>query len=202
MEWIRKYWWIIIIGLLILPLLINAGYLFESEYSILHAPSAWATFWATYLSAIASFVMVFATWWTLKQNKDQLKEMKRQWEEDHRPKIEAYLIKGSAIAGKREIEFVNIGASPAEGFIFHIDPQFIDGAPIEENVKDALRTLGNTIPAFLFPHETQSFSLYEKEYNYFYSLVTIPGGKFACLSRIGKKRYLQFQTCLVCSGWF
>lgn len=181
MEWIKKYWWVIIIELLILPLLINAGYLFESDYSILHAPSAWATFWATYLAAIASFAMVFITWLTLKknkeqndailqQNKDQLDEMKRQWEEEHRPKIEAYLIKGSAIADKREIEFVNIGASPAEGFIFHIDPQFIDGAPIEENVKDALRKLGNAIPAFLFPHETLSFSLYEKEY--------VPAGRF------------------------
>lgn len=183
MEWLKKYWSILaMVGfLLVLPLLINLCYRLESDCSELHAPSAWATFWATYLAAIASFAMVFITWLTLKKNKeqndailqqnnDQLNEMKRQWEEDHRPKIEAYLIKGSTIADKREIEFVNIGASPAEDFIFHLDSQFIDGAPIEENIKDALRKLGNATPAFLFPHETLSFSLYEKEY--------VPAGRF------------------------
>ena len=178
-NWLKKYMWFIVISvlLLLLPLLINLCYLWESSYNVLHAPSAWTTFWATYLAAIGSFTMVFMTWLTikqnnaiLKQNEIQLQEMKRQWEEDHRPKIEAYLIKGSTIADKREIEFVNIGASPAEDFIFHLDSQFIDGAPIEENIKDALRKLGNTIPAFLFPHETLSFSLYEKEY--------VPAGRF------------------------
>ena len=88
MEWIKKYWWVIIIGLLILPLLINAGYLFESEYSILHAPSAWATFWATYLAAIASFIMIFFTWRTLK-------EMQRQWKEQNTPIVSCTLEKGS-----------------------------------------------------------------------------------------------------------
>lgn len=177
MKWIKTYWLILamVVFLLILPLQINLCYRLESDCSELHAPSAWATFWATYLAAIASFAMVFITWLTLKknkeqndailqQNKDQLNEMKRQWEEDHRPKIEAYLIKGSTIADKREIEFVNIGASPAEDIIFHLDSQFIDGAPIEEIAKDVLRKLGNATPAFLFPHETQSFSIYEKEY--------------------------------------
>lgn len=88
MEWIKKYWWVIIIGLLILPLLINAGYLFESEYSILHAPSAWTTFWATYLAAIASFIMIFFTWRTLK-------EMQRQWKEQNTPIVSCTLEKGS-----------------------------------------------------------------------------------------------------------
>ena len=80
-EWLKKYWSILamVVFLLVLPLLINLCYRLESDCSELHAPSAWATFWATYLSAIASFVMVFATWWTLKQNKDQLKEIVDQY---------------------------------------------------------------------------------------------------------------------------
>lgn len=179
-EWLKKYWWAILI-ILALPVVINFILLIPAFSPIVGDNTHWLSFWASYLATIASFAMVFITWLTikkskeqndaiLKQNKDQLDEMKRQWEEDHRPKIEAYLIKGSTIADKREIEFVNIGASPAEDITFYVDSHFIDDAPIEEEVKDALRKLGNTMPAFLFPHETLSFSLYEKEY--------VPAGRY------------------------
>lgn len=172
---------VFIVVICVIPYTINCLILKQTQFDIVGDGTHWLSFWASYLAAIASFAMVFITWLTLKkskeqndailkQNEDQLKEMKRQWEEDHRPKIEAYLIKGSTIADKREIEFVNIGASPAEDFIFHLDSQFIDGAPIEEKAKEALRKLGNATPAFLFPHETLSFSLYEKEY--------VPAGRF------------------------
>ena len=40
---------VIVIVLLSLPLLINLCYCWESNCTILHSPSAWATFWATYL---------------------------------------------------------------------------------------------------------------------------------------------------------
>lgn len=95
MESKKKYLWIIIIVvfLCILPLLINLCYLYETNYCILHEPSSWATFWATYIAAIASFAMVFMTWQTLKHNRQQLEELKRQWNEEHTPYLSCQLIK-------------------------------------------------------------------------------------------------------------
>lgn len=90
MDWIKKYWLIFIVValLLLLPLLINLCYNWESDCAALHAPTAWATFWATYLSAIASFTMIYFTWKTLK-------EMQRQWNEQNTPIISCTLEKAS-----------------------------------------------------------------------------------------------------------
>ena len=97
MKWLKKIWWILItvFVLLILPLFINYCYSWNTNCFILHPPSGWTTFWATYLAAIASFVMVFITWQTLRQNKEQLEEMKRQWKEQNTPKISCTLEKDS-----------------------------------------------------------------------------------------------------------
>lgn len=95
MESKKNYLWIVIIVvvLCILPLLINLCYLYETNYYVLHEPSSWATFWATYIAAIASFTMVFMTRQTLKQNRQQLEELKRQWDEEHTPYLSCQLIK-------------------------------------------------------------------------------------------------------------
>ena len=72
-QWIIMHYKIVIIIFIlilsIMPLIINALYNWETNCKILHSPSPWTTFWATYLAAIASFGMVFITWWTMKQSK-------------------------------------------------------------------------------------------------------------------------------------
>lgn len=131
MEWLKKYWSILamVVFLLVLPLLINLCYRLESDCSELHAPSAWATFWATYLAAIASFAMVFITWLTLKknkeqndailqQNKDQLNEMKRQWEEQNTPIVSCSLEKSSE---SLLVELHNTSQVPAHKIRVRID---------------------------------------------------------------------------------
>jgi hypothetical protein len=130
-EWLKKYWSILamVVFLLVLPLLINLCYRLESDCSELHAPSAWATFWATYLAAIASFAMVFITWLTLKknkeqndailqQNKDQLNEMKRQWEEQNTPIVSCSLEKSSE---SLLVELHNTSQVPAHKIRVRID---------------------------------------------------------------------------------
>ena len=79
-NWFKKHMWFIVISvlLLLLPLLINLCYLWESSYNVLHAPSAWTTFWATYLAAIGSFLMIYFTWKTLKENFGEEKEKQRR----------------------------------------------------------------------------------------------------------------------------
>lgn len=99
-KWIRKHHkfvvFILIIFLLFLPLIINWLYKWETDCKLLQSPSSWATFWATYLAAIASFAMVFITWLTLRQNKNQLDELKRQWDEQNKPIVSCTLAKSSS----------------------------------------------------------------------------------------------------------
>lgn len=67
-----KFYLSAIIGVLLLfPIIINSLYLFNAWHRIFEEPSKWLMFWATYLSSIASFAMVFITWKTLRQNKAQ-----------------------------------------------------------------------------------------------------------------------------------
>ena len=79
-EYIEKYWKItlvILVGiLLLLPTIINSLYLFNAWHYIFEEPSKWSAFWATYLSSIASFAMVFMTWKTIKQSKEQTESNK------------------------------------------------------------------------------------------------------------------------------
>lgn len=110
---LKKYWWllIIVILLLFLPLLVNLCYYWESDCSALHAPSAWTSFWATYLAAIASFAMVVITYQTLKQNRQQLDELKRQWLAEHTPYLSCQLIAANGYFKLRIFNSSNVAAT-------------------------------------------------------------------------------------------
>lgn len=82
---------IVIAIIAIIPLLINYFIQKPAFFPIVGEPINWLMFWPTYLGAVASSVMIFVTYKTLKQNKDQLQEMKRQWEEEHRPQLAAHI---------------------------------------------------------------------------------------------------------------
>ncbi len=165
-EWIRKHHkfvvFILIIFLLFLPLIINWLYKWETDCKVLHSPSSWAIYWATYLAAIASFAMVFVTWRTLRQNKNQLDELKRQWEEEHKPNVLIYLVRGF-LSDSVDIEILNIGKSPAKNILFKIDCSIFDDIPLD-TVKENLKKIGNSRPSFLLPNESLIFSLYKKDY--------------------------------------
>ncbi len=132
--------------------------------------------WIGIISALATSIMAIATFITIRQNKKQLKEMKRQWEEEHRPKIELYMTEGGVNANKREIKLVNIGTTPARDVFLYIDNSWIKKIPLSDRVKNALSELGNAVPTFLFPNETQSFLLYKKEFEpgkYIYTIADV-----------------------------
>lgn len=88
-QFFKKYWWVILLLLFLLPFLLNwiVTRNIIMSYRVAGEPKDWIAFWVTYLSAIASFTMVVITWITLKQNKEQLNELKRQWKEDNRARI-------------------------------------------------------------------------------------------------------------------
>lgn len=133
MEWIKRHITLLVVIIiafaLVFPIGINALYFIDTDYGILHKPSEWTIFWATYLSAIASFAMVFITWLTLKkskeqndailkQNKDQLDEMKRQWEEQNTPIVSCSLEKSSE---SLLVELHNTSQVPAHKIRVRID---------------------------------------------------------------------------------
>ena len=122
--------------------------------------------------------MVFITWLTLKknkeqndailqQNKDQLNEMKRQWENEHRPYLEVYQLKNNIYTNERRIiEFVNLGLSTATNIKFSIDKAAI--SQLSDSGKEIVKSFGNWDIFSLFPRETRTFILHEQKNDNYY----------------------------------
>lgn len=87
---LKGYWhWMLFIlfWLLVFPYILNKLFLIDRYWDIVGGPKEWLAFWPSYLSALASAVMIAYTAMTLKNNKEQLDELKRQWEEEHKPNV-------------------------------------------------------------------------------------------------------------------
>lgn len=87
--WKSNWHWILFIlfWLLVFPYILNKLILIDRYWNIVGGPKEWLVFWPSYLSALASAVMIAYTAMTLKNNKEQLDELKRQWEEEHKPNV-------------------------------------------------------------------------------------------------------------------
>ena len=66
---------------------------------------------STGISALATAAMVILTWKTLQQNKGQLDELKKQWEEQNKPKIIPSLIKSGHSVYLRIKNYSNTSAN-------------------------------------------------------------------------------------------
>lgn len=86
----------IIVAIIIVafPFFLNFLVLLNIGCPVAGNPATWIAFWPSYLSAIASFGMIALTSMalfynnkTLANNKEQLNEMKRQWDEEHSPNV-------------------------------------------------------------------------------------------------------------------
>lgn len=109
----NKVWiWIIaiVVGVIVFPLLLNWLLLRNAITPVVGDSVVWLSFWPVYLSAIASFGMIYFTYRSLQQNKKQLEEMKRQREEEERARLvfsvivykKAFMLKISNV-GKRNV---------------------------------------------------------------------------------------------------
>lgn len=85
MDYIRKYWWYFVIGFIIVPIILNVILLIPAFTPIVGDNTVWLSFFGSLIGALASFVMIFFTAKTLEQNKQQLEELRRQWNEEHLP---------------------------------------------------------------------------------------------------------------------
>lgn len=110
---ISKQFWIslvVILALLLFPFFLNWILLKESIVPVVGDGTLWLSFWPVYLSAIASFGMIYFTYQSLQQNKRQIEELKRQREEEDRARIvfsvivyqHAFMLKMSNI-GKKNV---------------------------------------------------------------------------------------------------
>lgn len=131
MNTIKKYWWVlllIVIGVLIIvvPLVINWLILQPQRFDFIGDGTHWLGFWATYISAIASFAMVFITWKTLRQ-------MKHQWEVENRPYLyaEIMIFHQTTVAKPNIIRYVliveNCGNHIANDVKIKFDDNFLQG---------------------------------------------------------------------------
>lgn len=87
MNKINTKFLIIIVGLILIPVALNFILQIPCVFPIIGDSQTWLSFWGSFIGALASFAMIVITIHTLKQNKMQLDEMKRQWEEEHRPHL-------------------------------------------------------------------------------------------------------------------
>lgn len=162
----HKYKWAIIvfiIAALAFPFLLNWIVMQHTSYDVAGKPETWIAFWPSYLSAIFSFGMIALTAIallfnneTLRNNKEQLDEMKREWEEEHKPNVSvsfnqlgtvAYLrivntsivevrdlrIKGKFFAGEEESNYFNMGL--LDQFNIDIEPNGIRNIILHYNIE-------------------------------------------------------------------
>lgn len=109
----KKQYWIyftVCIALILFPFFLNWALLQNAIIPVVGDSTTWLSFWPVYLSAIASFGMIYFTYRSLQQNKRQLEELRKQREEEERARIvfsvivyqHAFMLKISNI-GKRNV---------------------------------------------------------------------------------------------------
>lgn len=121
MEFIKKYWWCFIIALIVVPIALNFILLVPAVTPIVGDNQTWLSFIGTLIGALASFAMIFFTAKTLEQNNQQLKEMKRQWEEDHRPHLYGRIV---AYKHMYFYQIYNAGSKDAYNVSLKINSEF------------------------------------------------------------------------------
>lgn len=151
---IKKYWWCVLVFILLLSLPLFLNWIVTRDiifdYKVAGDSKDWLSFWVIYFSALTSLAMVVITWCTLKQNKEQLDEIKRQWKESTRPyllvSIKEYShsqnVDGSSEDKKQNtneylLVIENCGNSVAKDVQITFDKAFVDGIKYKE-VKDSI----------------------------------------------------------------
>lgn len=72
---------------LLFPFALNWLLLRKAIVPVVGDGATWLSFWPVYLSALASFGMIFFTYRSLQQNKTQIEELRLQREEDERARL-------------------------------------------------------------------------------------------------------------------
>ena len=112
---------------------------------------SWLSFWAAYLSAAATFIMVIFTWLTLKQNGEQLEELKRQWNEKYRARLSFSIVSKQ---GLFMLKIANVGKETAYNIRLTFSDDFIESL-LANSTKEIYRKLNRK--SFIIEPNTDKF---------------------------------------------
>jgi hypothetical protein len=136
----RKIFWqyvIVALSLLLFPLFLNWILLQNAIVPVVGNSVVWLSFWPVYLSAIASFGMIYYTYRSLQQNKLQLEEMKAQREEEERARLVfSVIVYQTAFM----LKISNIGKRNVFNAIIHFNEDFLDEL-MEEHYAEGYKQL-------------------------------------------------------------
>lgn len=96
----------------------------------------WALFWITFIYVVATCFICYFNYQAAKASREQLVEMKKQYEQENRPNIEVEFV-----YERRTwyiIRFINHGKKTAQHVNIQLSQEFIDSLP-EENVRSILK---------------------------------------------------------------
>lgn len=126
MNLYRKNIWVIVIFIILmlgLPVMLNYILLIPAFAPIIGDSATWLSFWASFISSIASFAMIVVTYLSLRQGREQLNEIKRQWAENNRPRIYGRII---TYQSAFFLELYNAGREDANCVEVKINNEFYD----------------------------------------------------------------------------
>ncbi len=133
----KRIIYFLLLFIILFPVLLNLIISLPTPkwYSIVGEATDWLQFWTAYLTAIASVILIIITYSTLKQNENQLNEIKRQWKEENRPYLYVSVIKTiSAEVLQHEFIFYNAGKTPAKNISFKFNDSWLQS--IKESFPD------------------------------------------------------------------
>jgi len=128
---------IVVMLLLLFPVILNWILLREAIVPVVGDSTTWLTFWPVYLSAMASFGMIYYTYRSLQQNKKQLEEMKAQREEEERARLVfSVIVYQTAFM----LKISNIGKRNVFNAIIHFNEDFLNEL-MEERFEEGYKQL-------------------------------------------------------------
>lgn len=112
-----------------MPIILNFSLQLPSIVKVIGDAQTWLSFWASFIGAIASFAMIAITYHSLQQNQSQLDEIKRQWEEEHRPFLSCRVIVYKKafflqIYNPSKFDAQNVSIVFGEDLLNNIDPKY------------------------------------------------------------------------------
>lgn len=128
---------VVITACLLFPLVLNWLLLRKAIVPVVGDGATWLSFWPVYLSAIASFGMIFFTYFSLQQNKKQIEELRQQREEEERARLVFSVI---VYQTSFLLKISNIGKRNVFNAIINFNEDFLDEL-IEKRFQEGFRQL-------------------------------------------------------------
>lgn len=198
---------IALIIIAILPAFINFAMLQPSSFPYVGEAKDWLGFWGSYLSAAAAAIMIIYTAYSLKLNEKTLIEMKREWEEDRKARLEFTIVPNDM---SFMIRIKNIGKLPAYNIQMKFNKEFIESL-IDETIKDTYSKLmkknftlgaGESKYFYLSPiysHHVDSYTIGKEYYSSSYVNKWLDGFRHKLIvidAHYNDKEYVHYETTL------